>query len=144
MEDGNYVTFSDINIKESNFEWQGNGRLKVMGAVTFVLPDGIPITEEYFPDESFRNYLKSQDFGRDDNFIDAEELENIKEIDVSNVHNVGYERITTRAGIEYFYLLESLDCSEQSLSALDISKDVYKRQVFLPGAGHGSGTAGLA
>lgn len=123
VEDGNYVTFSDINIKESNFEWQGNGRLKVMGAVTFVLPDGIPITEEYFPDESFRNYLKSQDFGRDDNFIDAEELENIKEIDVSNVHNVGYERITTLAGIEYFYLLESLDCSEQSLSALDISKN---------------------
>lgn len=102
VEDGNYVTFSDINIKESNFEWQGNGTLKVMGAVTFVLPDGIPITEEYFPDEYFREYLKKQDFGQDE-FIDAEEISGITEIKPDDW------RVTTVEGLQYFTALETLN-----------------------------------
>ncbi len=121
VEDGNYVTFSDINIKESNFEWQGNGTLKVMGAVTFVLPEGIPITEEYFPDEYFRAYLKRQDFGQDE-FIDAEEISGITELRIPSGQN-NY-RIVTFEGIQYFTALETLECNEITYAqTLDVSQN---------------------
>ena len=84
---------------------------------------GILITEEYFPDENFRDYLKSQDYGKD-MFISDEEIRNITSI------NVGTISISTLKGIEYFTSLQSLKCY---VTELDVSKNTELRELSCGG-----------
>lgn len=79
-------------------------------------PDGLKINEEHFPDENFRNYLLSKNFGKD-KVITEEEISFIKEIYVAN------RDISDLTGLEYFYALEYLDCTSNNLRSINVSQN---------------------
>ena len=74
------------------------------------------IDETKFPDDNFRNYLLEQDYGKDGVLTEAE-IRNITVMDVSE------KDIKSLKGIEYFTALDSLDCSVNELTSLDVSKN---------------------
>ena len=74
------------------------------------------IDETKFPDDNFRNYLLEQDYGKDGVLTEAE-IRNITVMDVSE------KDIKSLKGIEYFTALDSLDCSVNELTTLDVSKN---------------------
>ena len=97
-----------------------------------VTPRGtdIPLTEEFFPDEVFREYLaenvdtgywtsdsEGDDIfiGENDGYLSLEERARVTEI------NVSYKGISNLTGIKYFPDLTYLDCSSNNLSELDVS-----------------------
>ena len=77
---------------------------------------GLAIEEDNFPDDRFRLWLLAQDYGADGFLTDAEIAE-VYSIDVSS------KGITSLQGIEYFTALTSLDCYENQLTELDLSKN---------------------
>ncbi len=78
----------------------------------------VEINEENFPDEIFRQYV-SDNFDTDGNGF-LSELE-IARQDSINVFN---ENITTLKGIEFFTSLKKLNCGNNQLTDLDVSKNV--------------------
>ena len=76
--------------------------------------DGIPVDAEHFPDEAFRSYVNEEIAGGD-GMLSAAEISSITAMDCSNLG------ISTLTGIEVFTQLTDLDCSENSLSTLDVS-----------------------
>lgn len=82
-------------------------------------PD-VPITEDMFPDAIFRQWLTDPanlgGAGADGVFT-QEELEDIRQIDVSSMG------ISSLEGIEVFSALESLDCKDNALKALDVQQN---------------------
>ncbi|MBR3056420.1 MAG: DUF4214 domain-containing protein [Clostridiales bacterium] len=81
-----------------------------------VRADDVAIDETNFPDESFRNYLLSQDYGSDGILTEAE-IADVKEIDVRK------QSISDLKGIEYFTELTELQCYDNQLTSLDVSKN---------------------
>ncbi|MDE6689847.1 MAG: hypothetical protein K2J86_08235 [Prevotella sp.] len=75
----------------------------------------IEINATNFPDDNFRNYLLEQEYGKDGKLTKAE-IENVNKLDV-----VG-KNISSLQGIEYFTALATLNCSNNQLTALDVSK----------------------
>lgn len=80
----------------------------------FLRTDYVWITAGNFPDENFRKYLMSQDYGRDMK-ISENEIYGISEIDCSG------REIESLKGIEFLPELRSLDCRENNLTELDLS-----------------------
>ena len=76
----------------------------------------VAIDKENFPDDNFREYLLDQDYGKD-GVLTEREIMNITEIDVYDMD------ISSLQGIEYFTALTMLDCDDNELTALDISKN---------------------
>ena len=76
----------------------------------------VEINEENFPDENFRNWILSQDYGTDEVLTD-EEIANITSI------YLWFMSIQSLQGIEYFTALTELDCGDNQLAALDVSKN---------------------
>ena len=83
-----------------------------------VVPDGsIAIDASNFPDPEFRAYVKAK-FDKDNNNCLSESERNaVKEI---HVYTKGVE---TLEGIEYFPKLEKLNCFNNQLTELDVSKN---------------------
>lgn len=82
-------------------------------------PD-VPITEDMFPDAIFRQWLTDPaNLGGAgvDGVFTQEELEDIRQIDVSSMG------ISSLEGIEVFSALESLDCKDNALEALDVQQN---------------------
>ena len=77
---------------------------------------GVVINETNFPDENFRNYLKSQSYGRDGVITD-------NEIGGNGLIAVDELKITNLKGIEYFTELRWLSCPNNQLTSLDLSKN---------------------
>ena len=77
------------------------------------------ITPDYFPDENFRNALKEKGIGNfyATPYITFEDVDNTKELDVSQ------KDIASLTGIQYFTALEVLNCSQNKLTSLDVSKN---------------------
>lgn len=71
----------------------------------------------HFPDAVFRAYVASQCDLNGDGALSAMEALQVTEI------NVGKEGISSLTGIEYFSALESLECRENDLTALDLSRN---------------------
>ena len=89
---------------------------KEIKAVTIV-PDNSPgvfVSEMVFPDENFRNWLLSQDYGKS-GYITAAGLAGVTTI------NVNEKSIADLKGIEYFTALKELSCNNNQLTALDLS-----------------------
>ena len=89
---------------------------KEIKAVT-ILPDNSPgvfVSEMVFPDENFRNWLLSQDYGKS-GYITATGLAGVTTINVNKMS------IADLKGIEYFTALNELNCSNNKLTALDLS-----------------------
>lgn len=80
-------------------------------------PEGLDINEANFPDENFRTWLLSQEYGADGVLTD-EELENITSINVSN------KNIQSLKGIEFFTALTELVCDNNQLTFLDVSQNL--------------------
>lgn len=80
--------------------------------------EAVAITETVFPDAAFRKWLENpahiSGYGAD-GLLTVEELADIRSIDVAN------QNLSTLQGIEVFFALESLNCKNNRLTALDVS-----------------------
>ena len=76
----------------------------------------IAIDKANFPDDNFREYLLNQDYGQDGVLTETE----IMFIDDMDVYDM---EISSLQGIEYFTALTVLDCDDNELTTLDISKN---------------------
>lgn len=81
-------------------------------------PDtGIEINETNFPDEIFRQYV-SDSFDKDSSgSLSSDEIEAVKKISADS------QNISDITGIEYFTALTELDCYDNQLTELDVSKN---------------------
>lgn len=78
--------------------------------------DGVAINEANFPDANFRNWILSQDYGKD-GMLTEEEIASVTRIIVSG------KSIQSMQGIEFFTALTILNCYNNQLSSLDVSKN---------------------
>ena len=86
------------------------------GGQWYTLYVDIAINEENFPDSKFRSYLLAQDYGKD-------KLLSMEEIDTITLMNVSSKGIKSLKGIEFFTELEHLECQNNSIEDLDLSKN---------------------
>ena len=75
----------------------------------------IDINETNFPDKEFRDWIKANITGADDDVLTPEEISNVKNIVVSNKGE-----IKNLKGIEYFTALEYLMCFNTGITTLDV------------------------
>ena len=90
---------------------------------------GVEIDETNFPDEKFREYVKTKFDKDNDDILSADEIAKAKEISVEG------NPITSFKGIEYFTALTSLECSRTKLTSLDTSHNKklgYLRCNYIP------------
>ena len=87
--------------------------------VTSTVWADVEINATNFPDANFRNYLLEEVdvFFSGDGVLTDNEIAHIKGINVSN------RNIRSLKGIEYLTALESLSCSSNRLTSLDVSKN---------------------
>ena len=78
---------------------------------------GLAIDETNFPDANFRNYVLASFDSNGDEKLDDEEIANVKYIHAPS------KTISSLKGIEYFTELEGLDCDNNQLASLDVSKN---------------------
>jgi len=88
-----------------------------------IVATGVPINDEHFPDEIFRNFLLDQNFGRD-GVLTEEEIKNVTRLDVTK------DGIVNLKGVEFFTELTYLYCSYSTLAALDISKNTRLKELY--------------
>lgn len=82
----------------------------------------IDINETNFPDENFRSFLIAQEYGADKILTNSD----IAGITALNVNNLG---ISSLKGIEHFTALTSLNCSNNHLTSLDVSKCTFLNNI---------------
>ena len=87
----------------------------------------IAIDATNFPDEAFRNYLLSQEYGKD-GVITPQEMKNITSIGVAVTAN-NQQPIQSLQGIEFFTALDSLNCDNNQLTELDLSSNTVLRDL---------------
>ena len=75
----------------------------------------IPIDKEHFPDTAFRSFVAAYIDRNEDGQLSSVEIGIVTGIDVS------YQGIRDLRGIEHFTFLQSLDCSSNQLTSLDVS-----------------------
>ncbi len=79
--------------------------------------EGVPIDEEHFPDGGFRSYVADH-FDPDGNgILSPEEAADVTEM------NVELRHISSMKGIEFFPALKTLNCSNNQLTELDVTKN---------------------
>ena len=88
--------------------------LTLLPTAAFAAGD-VKIDETNFPDEKFREYVKTKFDKDNNNSLSADEIAAVKEISVEG------KPITSFKGIEYFTALTSLECSNTKLTSLDTS-----------------------
>ncbi|MCR5849086.1 MAG: hypothetical protein K6G92_00020 [Bacteroidaceae bacterium] len=75
----------------------------------------VEINEENFPDENFRNWVLSQEYGKD-GVLTEEEIAEVTRMDLST------KKILNLKGIEFFTELTWLNCTNNQLTEIDLSK----------------------
>ena len=94
--------------------YQGEAELP---EVRFLLrAKNVTIDEINFPDEIFRSYVSEHLDASANGYLDSKEAD----ISVLDVSGLGIQDLR---GIEHFSKLESLDCSDNELTSLDLSKN---------------------
>lgn len=78
---------------------------------------GLAIDETNFPDANFRSYVLASFDSNGDEKLDDEEIANVKYI------NAPAKTISSLKGIEYFTELLELNCDNNQLTSLDVSKN---------------------
>ena len=115
---GNILTFTEEEVSyRYETGYQGSATLpEVRFALVAELSEEnlLPIDETHFPDPAFRDYLKLADMNQDGQ-LNEDEIAGVTGIDVSGLG------IQDLRGIGYFTELESLDCSDNQLTSLDLS-----------------------
>ena len=88
-----------------------------VSVTVFAAGTKVPITEKYFPDEVFREYV-SENFDADGNgFLSQKERDAVTKISVSEM------KIKSLKGLQYFKNLEYLYCDNNDIAELDVSKN---------------------
>lgn len=92
----------------------------------------LPIASYYFPDSNFRSAL----IECSDSFITSDAYENgaftfinERELDLVSDISVSGRNISSLEGIEYFFALRTLDCSNNSIEELDVSNFVSLQEL---------------
>ena len=89
----------------------------------------VPIDEAHFPDPQFREFiLEDGEYDTDaDGALSSEELAAVTTMDCRNCYSTYFvtygRRLYSLQGIEYFTSLTDLDCSENKIEELDLSKN---------------------
>ena len=89
----------------------------------------VPIDEAHFPDPQFREFiLEDGEYDTDaDGALSSEELAAVTTMDCRNCYSTYFvtygRRLYSLQGIEYFTSLTDLDCSENEIGELDLSKN---------------------
>ena len=83
----------------------------------------VDINETNFPDENFRRFLLEQDYGKD-GMLTSAEIASITVMDIAK------KDIESLKGIEFFTALDTLDCFDNYLDVLDVSKNVALRELI--------------
>ena len=78
---------------------------------------GLLINENNFPDAAFRKYIKNNIDTNGDGTISAGEIKHTEHFDVADLG------IKNLKGIEYFTYIAFLDCSNNKLTSIDLSKN---------------------
>lgn len=84
----------------------------------------VDINETNFPDENFRRFLLEQDYGKD-GMLTSAEIASITVMDIAK------KDIESLKGIEFFTALDTLDCFDNYLDVLDVSKNVALEETDL-------------
>ena len=114
------VSMYSVNTNDRNRDCGQSVRPVVASSST---PSGIAIDETNFPDENFRNWVLSQDYGQDGMLTEAE-IAGVTEIDVSR------KNISSLKGIEYFTELTELYCNGNQLTSLDMSENTLLKRLI--------------
>ena len=107
-------------------DWINNGDgtisfvTKHFSTFVFANDEGISIDEDNFPDEYFRAYVDLYIDTDQDGKLSQEEADAVKIITCAK-----WQSISSLKGIEYFKNLKELDCSENCISELDISNNLF-------------------
>ena len=83
---------------------------------TFIFETSLPINKNNFPDDSFRNYIKTHKAGGRD-VLTVEEQRKVETIEVEG------RNISSLKGIEAFPNLTELDCGNNSIQKLDLRQN---------------------
>ena len=89
----------------------------MMLAAPAPVSSGLAIDETNFPDANFRSYVLVKFDSNGDEKLDDEEIANVKYIFAPS------KTISSLKGIEYFTELLELDCGNNQLTSLDVSKN---------------------
>lgn len=87
----------------------------------------VAINSMNFPDKLFRDYLKKEKNKNSDGVLDADEINQLTTVDITAND---YRGITSLKGIEYFPMLEYLDCSNTDISNLNVSKNQNLKYLY--------------
>lgn len=101
-----FVPEASVESYKNNTKWAA--AFKLILPIGTEPPADVAINETNFPDENFRNFLLSQDYGAD-GALSLEELDNTGNLDVSN------QGIQSMKGIEHFIALSSLYIYQNSI-----------------------------
>ena len=118
----NFITESQVNIAKGKgwtvYRKNGEDWEEYTGGV-------IAIDAKNFPDENFRAIVAGTDIDKDaDGYLSTAEIAAVTEL------FVGMESINDLTGVEHFTALTSLDCSNNGLSALDVSKNTELTSLY--------------
>ncbi len=91
--------------------------------------EGIVIDEKNFPDEIFREYIKTKIDQNKDNILSNDEINFTKNIDIDSFFADDNNKIKNLHGIEYFTSLEKLNCGHNLLDTLDIGKNTKLKEL---------------
>ncbi len=92
-------------------------------APTAAAAGDVAINETNFPDDIFRSYVSEDLDQNGDGVLSPTEISNVTEIECSQ------RGIASLNGIEYFTALTELSCPDNSLTALDVSKNTSLEQL---------------
>ena len=84
---------------------------------SFAADDAVEINETNFPDAAFRAYVETLDTDKNGS-LDGDEIAKVVTMDVKE------SGITSLEGVEYFTELTLLNCTNNDITGLDISKNV--------------------
>ena len=91
------------------------------------LTRGITLDEKNFPDEAFRALLAKTVDGNGDSLLSTLETRRVSEL---NCSGLGIADLT---GIEHFTQLVALNCENNELTALDVSKNTHLSEIYCGG-----------
>lgn len=83
---------------------------------TFIFETSLPINEDNFPDDTFRDYIKTYK-AAGSNVLTVEQRKNVKEIKINK------KGVSDLTGIEAFPNLTELDCGNNSIQELDLRQN---------------------
>lgn len=82
----------------------------------------VEINETNFPDENFRAWVNNIN-QTTPGFLTKDECDAVTTIDISNPGGFGAPSISNLTGIQYFTLLDTLNCEMNTLTTLDLSQN---------------------